>query len=93
MSTRGDINHEPIIHKCMIRSGNMKLLNELFSNDSSKSIIGLVARHGKPQLIDVESMEDKKSVSGTLAEIYSNNPGLVNVHKRVKQILKERGLL
>ena len=36
---------------------------------------------------------DEEPFTETLAGIYSNNPGLVNVHKRVKQILKERGLI
>lgn len=93
MSIREIVNHKLTIRDRMLKSGNMKLLNELFGDDSSQSITRLVARHGKPQLVDVESVGDEEPFTETIAEIYSNNPGLVNVHKRVKQILKERGLI
>ena len=87
------VNHYLTIRDRMLKGGNMKLLNELCGDDSSQSITRLVARHGKPQLVDVESVGDEESFTETLAEIYSNNPGLVNVHRRVKQTLKERGLI
>lgn len=93
MSTGEIVNHKLTIRDHMLKSGNMKLLNELFGDDSSQSITRLVARHGKPQLVDVEAVGDEKPFTETLAEIYSNSPGLVNVHKRVKQAVKERGLL
>jgi hypothetical protein len=93
MSTREIVNHKLTIRDRMLKSGNMKLLNELFGDDSSQSITRLVVIHGKPQLVDIESVGDEEPFTETLADIYSNNPGLVNVHKRVKQALKERGLL
>lgn len=93
MSIKETINHKLTIRDRILKSGNMKLLNELFGDDGSQSVTRLIARHGKPQLVDVESVEDKEPFTETLSEIYSNNPGLVNVHKRVKQVLLERGLL
>lgn len=93
MSTREIVNHKLTIRDRMLKSGNIKLLNELFGDDSSQSITRLVSRYGELQSVNVESVVDKKSFTATLAEIYSNNPGLVNVHKRVKQKLKEKGLL
>ena len=59
MSTKEIVNHKLTIRDRMLKSGNMKLLNELFGDDSSQSITRLVARHGKPQLVDVESMGAK----------------------------------
>ena len=93
VSTKETIKHKLTIHDRMLKSGNMKLLNELFADDGSKSITELVARHGKSQLIDIETECCGKTLSETLAEIYSNNPRLVKVHEKVKQTLMEGGLL
>ena len=71
----------------------MKLLNELFMGNGSQSITELVMRHGKSQSLDIETVCCGKSFNKTLAKIYSDNPGLVNVHKRVTQTLMEKGLL
>lgn len=93
MSIKETIKHELTIHDRMLKSGSMKLLNELFADDGSKFITELVVRHGKSQLIDIETECCGKSFSKTFAEIYSNNPRLVNVHEKVKQTLMKRGLL
>lgn len=93
VSTKEIIKHKLTIRDRMIKSGNMKLLNELFVDDGSQSITKLVVRHGKSQSLDIEMECCEKSFNETLAEIYSNNPGLVNVHKKVTQTLMEKGLL
>lgn len=93
MNTKEAIKHKLTIRDHMIKSGNMKLLNELFADDGSKSITKLVVRHGISQLIDIETECCGKSFSKTLSEIYSNNPRLVNVHEKVEQTLMEKGLL
>lgn len=93
MSTRETIKHKLTIRERMIKSGNMKLLNELFVDNDAPSIAGLLVKHGKSHLIDIETEYCGKSFSETLVKIYSNNPGLVDVHKKVKQKLMERGLL
>lgn len=56
MSIKETINHKLTIRDRMLKSGNMKLLNELFGDDGSQSVTRLIARHGKPQLVDVESV-------------------------------------
>lgn len=61
MSIKETIKHKLTIRDRMLKSGNMKLLNELFGDDSSQSVTRLIARQGKPQLVDVESMGAKKS--------------------------------
>lgn len=93
MSTKEIIKHKLTIRDRMIKSGNMKLLSELFVDDGSQSITEFVMRHGKSQSMDIETECCGKSFNKTLAEIYSNNPGLVNVHKKVIQTLMEKGLL
>ena len=93
MSTKEIIKHKLTIRDRMIKSGNMKLLNELFVDDNSQSITELLARQGKSQSLDIETECCEKSFNERLAEIYSNNPGLVNVHKKVTQTLMEKGLL
>lgn len=93
MSTKEIINHKLTIRDRVLKSGNMKLLNELFVDNGSQSIIDLAAKHGKPQSIDVGTECCGKPFNETLAEIYSNNPGLMNVHMKVKQTLMEKGLL
>lgn len=93
MSTEEIIKHKLTIRDRMIKCGNMKLLDESFKDDGSQSITELVAKHGRPQLMDVKFTECEKSFTETLAEICRNNPGLVETNERVKQVLKERGLL
>lgn len=93
MSNKEIIKHKLTIHDCMIKSGNMKLLNEMFVDDDSQSITELVVRCGQSQSLDVEPECCGKSFNETLADIYSNNPGLANVHGKVKQTLMEKGLL
>lgn len=93
MSTKETIKHKLTIHDRMLKSGKMKLLNEVFADDGSQSITELVVRHGKSQLRDIETEWCGKSFNETLVEIYSNNPRLVNVHEKVKQTLMKRGLL
>lgn len=93
MGTKEIIKHKLTIRDRMIKTGNMKLLNELFMDDGSQSITELVMRHGKSQSFDIEMECCGKSFNETLAGIYSDNPGLVNVHKKVTQALMEKGLL
>ena len=93
MSTKEIIRHKLTIRDRMLKSGDMKLLNELFVDDGSQSITEFVMRHGKSQLTDIATKCCGKSFNKTLAEIYSNNPGLVNVYKKVTQTLMEKGLL
>lgn len=93
MSTKEIIKHKLTIRDRMIKSGNMKLLNELFADDDSQSTTELLVRHSKSQSLDIETECFEKSFNETLAKIYSNNPGLVNVHKKVIQKLMEKGLL
>ena len=93
MSTKETIKHKLTIRDRMIKSGDMKLLNELFVDNGSQSITEFVMIHGKSQPTDIEADCCGKSFNKTLAEIYSNNPGLVNVHKKVTQTLMEKGLL
>ena len=93
MSTKEIIKNKLTIRDRMMETGNMKLLNELFVDDGSQSITEFVMRQGKLQSTDVETECCGKSFNKTLAEIYSNNPGLVNVHRKVTQTLMEKGLL
>ena len=93
MSTKEIIKHKLTIRDRMIKTGNMKLLNELFVDNGSQSITELMMIHGKSQSIDIELECCGKSFNETLVDIYSNNPGLANVHGKVKQTLIEKGLL
>ena len=93
MSTKEIIKRKLTIRDRIMKTGNMKLLNELFVGDGSQSITEFVMRHGKSQPTDVETECCGKSFNKTLARIYSDNPGLVNVHKKVTQTLMEKGLL
>lgn len=93
MGTKEIINHKLTIRDRMIKTGNMKLLNELFMDDGSQSITELVMRHGKSQSLDIETECCGKSFNETLAGIYSDNPRLANLHRKVTQTLIEKGLL
>lgn len=93
MSTKETMRCKLTVHNCVSKRGNMKLLEGMFRDDVSYPINELIHKNCRPQLIDVESSNDEKSFNENLAEIYSNNPRLVNVHAKVKKALKEKGLL